>query len=266
MTTGERGHASPMTADRPARRSPTVTGALEDPLSTDSWPFLERLRRVIRAEQAGEDLRRYFGIGGPSATASFTGRRFEHLAGGGDRPAFADAVTADDLIAMQTLSVTVPATTALELLEGELGGQLSELLRQVPNGRDMVEVDASDLAPGSAADAAWHLLRSRRGIGWVTAGKLLARKRPRLIPVYDQVVKCVVGSPRSFWLDLHAAVLADGCALHEELVALRRSAEVPETVSVLRVCDVALWMRHHGQHRKTDCGGLERAAGASRGQ
>jgi hypothetical protein len=32
-------------------------------------------------------------------------------------------------------------------------------------------------------------------IGWVTAGKLLARKRPKLVPVYDGVVKCALGNP-----------------------------------------------------------------------
>ncbi|WP_245936397.1 DUF6308 family protein [Streptomyces cahuitamycinicus] len=36
-----------------------------------------------------------------------TGSRFEHLAGGGDRQAVANTVTADDLIAVQTLSVRI---------------------------------------------------------------------------------------------------------------------------------------------------------------
>ncbi|WP_406130679.1 DUF6308 family protein [Streptomyces canus] len=39
----------------------------------------------------------------------FTGSRFEHLAGGGDRQAVANVVTADDLIAVQTLSVRTSA-------------------------------------------------------------------------------------------------------------------------------------------------------------
>ncbi|MFG2801260.1 DUF6308 family protein [Streptomyces pseudovenezuelae] len=62
----------------------------------------------------------------------FTGSRFEHLAGGGDRQPVANLVTADDLIAVQTLSVRIPARVALDLLEGDLGLRLSELLSRVP--------------------------------------------------------------------------------------------------------------------------------------
>ncbi|WP_268245862.1 DUF6308 family protein [Streptomyces chryseus] len=64
------------------------------------------------------NARRYFGIGLPLGVAAFTGSRFEHLAGGGGRPEVADTVTAEDLVAVQTLSVTVPAPVALDILEG----------------------------------------------------------------------------------------------------------------------------------------------------
>ncbi|MFI2040148.1 DUF6308 family protein [Streptomyces bottropensis] len=219
----------------------------------DPQPLISRLHTLIVGDQAVEDLRRYFGIGQPPGAVSFTGRRFEHLTGGGDRPEAANAVTADDLIAVQTLSVTIPAEAALDLLEGQLGAKLSALLHEIPNHVDMAEADAADLASGSPADASWRLLTGQPGIGWVTAGKLLARKRPRLLPVYDQVVRCVLRRPASFWLDLHAALRADDRALHHELVALRRSARIPETVSALRICDVVLWMRHRAEHRTADC-------------
>ncbi|MGW4874340.1 DUF6308 family protein [Streptomyces chartreusis] len=232
---------------------PLPACASEESVLPDPQPLASRLHPRIAKSQAGEDLRRYFGIGQPADAASFTGRRFEQLAGGGDRPAVANVVTADDLIALQTLSVMIPAQGALDLLEGPLGLQLSELLHEIPNHLDMADADACDLAPESPADAAWQLLTSQPGIGWVTAGKLLARKRPRLLPVYDQVVRCILGRPTSFWLDLHSALRADDRALHHELLALRRSARVPDTVSALRICDVVLWMRHRGEHRTADC-------------
>lgn len=72
--------------------------------------------------------------------------------------------------------------------------------------------------------------RDQPGIGWVTVGKLLARKRPRLLPVHDQVVRCVLGRPESFWLDLHTALRVDNWALHHEPMALRQSAALPESV------------------------------------
>ncbi|MER6678136.1 DUF6308 family protein [Streptomyces sp. NPDC000983] len=193
------------------------------------------------------DLRRYFGIGLPPGAAAFTGSRFEHLAGGGDRPEVADRITAEDLVAVQTLSVTVPAPVALDILEGPLGVRLSGLLHAIPRDINMVDADADAVADGSPADQAWHLLRGRPDVGWVIAGKLLARKRPQLLPVYDRVVRCAVGRPPSFWLSLHTALREDDAALHRQLLELRQAAGVPQTVSALRVCDVAVWMGHRAE-------------------
>ncbi|MFE7935445.1 DUF6308 family protein [Streptomyces sp. NPDC057456] len=193
------------------------------------------------------DLRRYFGIDLSPGAVAFTGSRFEHLAGGGDRPEVADRITAEDLVAVQTLAVTVPASVALDILEGPLGVRLSGLLHAIPRDINMVDTDADVVADGSPADQAWHLLRGQPDVGWVIAGKLLARKRPRLLPVYDRVVRCAVGRPPSFWLALHTALREDGAALHRQLLELRQVAGVPETVSVLRVCDVAVWMGHRAE-------------------
>ncbi|BAU81216.1 hypothetical protein SLA_0261 [Streptomyces laurentii] len=218
-------------------------------------PLAQRLNSLITSDQAVSDLRSYFGTGLLDETAPFTGRRFEHLAGGGDRQAVANTVTADDLIAVQTLSVRIPARVAVDLLEGDLGVRMSKLLSRVRFDIDMAEAEAADLDEGSPAHTAWRVLRDQSGIGWVTAGKLLARKRPRLLPVYDQVVRCVLGRPKSFWLDLHGALRADNRALHRELMALRQSADLPATVSVLRVCDVVLWMHHRKDHQQRGCSG-----------
>ncbi|MEU1854184.1 DUF6308 family protein [Streptomyces sp. NPDC019990] len=48
-------------------------------------------------------MRRYVGIGLPPGAVAFTGSRFEHLAGGGDRPEIADRITAEDLVAVQRI-------------------------------------------------------------------------------------------------------------------------------------------------------------------
>lgn len=211
-------------------------------------PLGQRLKELLGAERAVGDLRHYFGIGLPPGGVAFTGSRFEHLAGGGDRPEVADRITAEDLVAVQTLSVTVPAPVALDILEGRLGVQLSGLLHAIPRDIDMVDAEADVLAEGSPADQAWHLLCAQHGVDWVIAGKLLARKRPRLLPVYDKVVRCALGCPRpSVWLALHAALRVDDRTLHRQLFELRQVAGVPETVSALRVCDVAVWMGHRAE-------------------
>ncbi|MFD4370665.1 DUF6308 family protein [Streptomyces sp. NPDC058486] len=198
------------------------------------------LQAHLTAPRAIKDLRDYF--------ATYTGRHFEHLAGGGDRPETAHRITAEDLIAVQTLSVTVPTAVALDILEGPLGTRLSDLLRAIPVDKDMADAEPTDLSGGSPAHQAWHLLVAQPKVGPVIAGKLLARKRPRLLPVYDKVVRCALGSPTpSFWLALHTALRADDHTLHHQLLALRQSAELPDTISALRVCDVAVWMGHRAE-------------------
>ena len=139
-------------------------------------PLTHRLSSLITSDQAVSDLRRHFGTSLLQEAAPFTGSRFEHLAGGGDREPVANVVTADDLIAVETLSVRIPAQAALDLLEGDLGLRLSKLLSGVPFDVDMVEAEAADLAEGAPAHTAWRVLCDEPGIGWVTAGKLLARK------------------------------------------------------------------------------------------
>ncbi|WP_257134994.1 DUF6308 family protein [Streptomyces sp. wa1063] len=204
----------------------------------------QRLHAVLDAEQVADDLRRYFAIGLPPGAGVFTGGRFEHLTGGGDRRQVANRFTAEDLIAVQTLSVTVPAPVALDLLEGPLGAQLSHLLRSIPADTDLADADASVVADGSPAHQAWSLLENQHKVGWVIAGKLLARKRPRLLPVYDRVVRCALGRPPSFWTELRTALRENDGGLHHRLIDLRQSAGLPDTVSALRIADVAVWMAH----------------------
>lgn len=218
--------------------------------------FDERLTRLLTDPQAIPNLKRYFtGTSGPGGPPLFTGARFEYLDGGGDIPATANVITASDLIAVQLLSVDIPGPAALALLEGDLGRQLSSLLADIPSDKDMVDVDVELLRPGSPADQAWHALQTQRGLGWVTTNKLLARKRPRLLPVYDRVVRCAVDHPDSFWLSLHHALTANGNQINELLLHLRSSAGLPDTVSALRVCDVVLWMHHVDAHRERGCPG-----------
>jgi len=88
-----------------------------------------------------------------------------------------------------------------------------------------------------------------------TAHALLARKRPRLIPVYDRVVRCLAGRPDESW-GWHLDVLAPDAGIADRLVAARRAARVPDEVSTLRVLDVVLWMRHRPVHLENGCPGL----------
>lgn len=79
----------------------------------------------------------------------------------------------------------------------------------------------------------------------MTAAKLLARKRPHLLPVYDQVVKAAL-QPRSgrFWEPLWEEL--QDVRLVDRLEAVRSEAGVDGAVSLLRILDFAIWMRNCG--------------------
>ena len=216
-----------------------------------------RLVELVREPATAERVGGYFGVDlYRGVVPPFTGGWFERLDGGGDRPASADRITAADVLAVRTLSVRPPVTFELDLAEGALGDAVAALLARVPTDVDLVQADGlAAVLPGTAAQEAWDLLDAQDDVGWVTAGKILARKRPRLIPVWDRVLRCALDRPATAWAALHFALAADGRRLHEELLGLRERLAVGH-VSALRVLDVAVWTAHRPVHRPRGCDGL----------
>lgn len=202
------------------------------------------------------DLKAYFAEphGGRPSHSGYSGRFFERLGGGGDSPTVWDRFTAEDLLAVQMLSVSVPPETSIAILHGELGRKLSMHLRRIPSDVALGEPEAAEhIADGAAADRAWQLLNDQTDTGWVTAGKLMARKRPHLLPVYDNVVSCALGKPKRLWQSLHAVLTTDTAGTRSRLVELRASACIPAEVGELRILDVVIWMGHRQQHQRTGC-------------
>jgi hypothetical protein len=214
-----------------------------------------RLTAILGDHATARDLDRYFALDMPRGSVpAFTGARFEQL--GLNHPPYSDRITADDIVAVSTLGASVPVPLALDLLEGDLGGKVRRRLEQIPSDVRLGDDTARrHLVPGGAADGAWHLLLGQLGVSGVLAGRLLARKRPHLVPVHDNVVACALQRPRSAWLALHDALREDP-ALAQRLDALHRLVGLPAAVSRIRVLGVALWMRHHQQHRGSGCPGV----------
>ncbi len=216
---------------------------------------LRDLLDVIDQPASAADLRLYFGLDHDKGSVPpFTGGRFEGLAGGGDRPETANIIAADDVLAVQFLSVIIPGPVALALIEGPLGREMSAALAQIPTnvslGSPAAEALVTDDGPASRA---WDLLDDVAGVGWVTAGKLMARKRPALVPVYDRVVRCALERPKGFWTWLDELLQTADGALERRLLEARDEAGVPETVTPLRVLDVIIWMRHRPTHVEGRC-------------
>ena len=111
-------------------------------------------------------------------------------------------------------------------------------LAAIPTDRDLWNAEPGAL---ESAVALHHWLISLPGVGPVIASKLLARKRPRLIPIHDKVVLRVLAPPKDrFWATL--AVALTEADLRDEIEALRPPGA--DSVSLLRLLDVAIWIRY----------------------
>ena len=176
----------------------------------------------------------------------FAGRLFDRLPN--NNP---DAFTADDLVALATLNVEVDYV-AVEALLGSGRDRYNELLAAIPTGVDVLDAaqdyGATQDALARAGDL-WSALKNGvDGVGWVRAHKLVARKRPRLHPVYDQVVQRWFAPSDGIRYGL-AALVADSRDVAGEL----RAALDPDGTTglgVLRLLDIAVWM----------CGATQEAA------
>lgn len=188
------------------------------------------------ADQVQTDLKRYFG---GILKDQFTGRWFDHFAAVGDPNRF----EASDVLAADTLLVRheVPpeATAKLLLTDSE---RFNSLLRQVPWATDIWEVRRSEVSDISVASDLHQLLRDELpGVDWVTAGKLLAAKRPRLIPILDKEVRDFLAPPSNqFWVTMYDALINED--VRKAIATVCRVTSVPPFVSLLRRMDAALWM------------------------
>lgn len=204
-------------------------------LGSNIDPFLDDV------DHATACLKAYFG------TDDYTGRHFDTV-GGGSLPY---AVTPDDLVALALLAVPV-GNRAAEALLITHASRLSELLGEIPPALCLWDhdsgVDDAIAAEGPAAQI-WQILRSSEvyDFGWVSANKLLGRKRPHLLPVWDNVLNdALTPGDEPLWRPMREALRADGCRRVERLTDLRRAAGLSPALSLLRVLDAVVWMRNKG--------------------
>lgn len=93
------------------------------------------------------------------------------------------------------------------------------------------------VAEGSPAWRLWKSLYDIDGIGPVSASNLCARKRPRLLPIYDNYVVEFLGPLRTSWEALRQSLSQDGGVLARRLRRIGEAAGATD-LSVLRVFDV----------------------------
>ncbi|GAB2549726.1 DUF6308 family protein [Brachybacterium huguangmaarense] len=181
------------------------------------------------------------------ALPRFTGSRFDDF---GRETGDENTITAADLLSLSFLSVEIGGDAVLGIMEG-LEDRIGELLASLPTDVDIHELDDAaferQLGPSGTGQDLWNLIRGREtgtswGMGPTRTSKLLARKRPRLIPIWDSFIGSALGmaDSRGHWARMRAILRTEGVAEH--LDHLRREANVPEErCSLLRVFDVTVW-------------------------
>lgn len=159
----------------------------------------------------------------------FAGATFDHLA-----PNPRDDFAASDVLAASLLDVPFRPRAVRSLLGDNTRGHCA-LLGAVRDDVDLWDASDDDLAP---AYDLWAWVRTLDGVGPTRASKLMARKRPRLIPVVDRVVREHVPLGDDSWVSFRDA-LRD-VILRDRIEELRPDGL--SGISTLRLLDAALWM------------------------
>lgn len=202
----------------------------------------------------------------PANEALFVSYLKEYSAGGRYTGAYFDELTTRtgsdpnrvdiaDLMSLSLLQVRLNLDAIEYFLNDSTLDELEKHL-SAETDRDLADLtadEAVELERGRLNDA-WKLIRKAKRVGRTRTAKLLARKRPRLIPIWDRVVKDVLGlrSTKGYWKIFHAALTADECSLDKRLGELATAADVAERYSRLRVLDILAWMhgKYHGGRAK----------------
>jgi Family of unknown function (DUF6308) len=124
----------------------------------------------------------YFDDGQP-----FAGQTFDSL---GNNPP--NQIVRDDLLAVTLLDVRWKPLAVRRLLHDQ-AAKVTELLCAVDDDTELWTPEGGKQL--DAAEPLWDLLYKLPGVRDTTASKLLARKRPRLIPITDSIIVSAVGTP-----------------------------------------------------------------------
>jgi hypothetical protein len=217
-----------------------------------SMDFAERLETYLNAETAASAVRDYMHGEG---SAAYSGAWFDTypappLAGSPVGGAV-NGIDSDDLIATTMLSIQVRLGSNSGFDPRKLvrfpdhAERISELLQQLPADLDLHELDEQEYATYVGAETApaaqlWTLLRQQIELPRVATFKLLARKRPRLLPIRDGQLKAALGEQPDWWKAWWETLRAKPDIV-TRLTEIRDLADAP-TLSLLRVADVAVWM------------------------
>lgn len=193
------------------------------------WLFATENKHRIQSH-----LTRYF--------SSYRGRYFEWFIKQSDPRIF----TPWDILAVETLSVSVPTETARWFLEpNEVRDYLlaESLLKIDSTGNSLWACDEKLLNKGGALSDLYMLMREKDGLGYVTTSKLLATKFPAVVPIRDSQVENLLdlGRSKEWWSPIRQLFTSSDQSLDKYLNEFNVPNEIG-FVTPLRRLDVVLWM------------------------
>jgi hypothetical protein len=214
--------------------------------------FPERLARQLD-RPLNEDITRYLH---DDPSARYTGAWFDTYPAppAPDSPVGGapDRIDADDIIATTMLSIRVQANSNAALDPNHLidlklrSNDITRLLEALPADLELHTLDSDRYQSLLGDDDApamrlWRLLRTELNVPRTAAYKLLARKRPHLLPIRDSVLASALGDPPNWW-----GSWWDSLHSNPDIVAHLQAQRIESSapwLSLLRIADIAIWMR-----------------------
>ena len=180
---------------------------------------------------------------------NFTGSHFEFWDDQAGIQNNENKITSADVYSTSFLGVDVPPRAGMSFVNGPDSKLISELLSKLPLNTALDEYSNFPLDKGSIADQLWTALK-KKGMGPTRISKLMARKRPKLIPILDSVTQDALGlSNNDRWK--HVYILMRDAVVHKELMAIQELAcqlspkiFKLKDLSLIRVLDICVWMEH----------------------
>jgi Family of unknown function (DUF6308) len=201
-----------------------------DPLVTNA---LARLQAALATPNLCKAVGRYF-----ESDSSFAGRTFDAHGDSdalGDNPP--DKITPDDLLAVTLLDVSW-TPRAVRALLCDQADEVNEKLRAISTSTTFWDDSSQGCDELAKVDELWRVVDDFDWVGETKTSKLLARKRPWLVPITDSIIISAVGNSGKTWLTLRH------CFKQETFREAVKSLRPPGLgdVSLLRIFDVAIWM------------------------
>jgi len=191
----------------------------------DDGVLKQRIIELLNRPQVEKLVHRYFN---PLRDEPFAGNLFHSL---GENHPF--RFSRDDLLSLNLLDEPVTARQ-VELVTS---GKFDRLLHPLDPAFDIRMLEGDSY---SSAIALWDALDEVPQFGPTRVSKLLARKRPNLLPIRDSVVNRVLGIDGYSWWRPLAQVMNQGST--SDLLRAMTPDSPHGRPTLLRVLDVAIWM------------------------